>query len=68
MYFYLSAGQDMTDEELDVMLESGQTNVFTQNVSMWQDERSVKYLMLETTTPLLKQNTFTVAPRSQSRL
>lgn len=65
MYFYLSAGKDVTDEELDAMLESGQTDVFTQNVSMWQDERSVKYLMLETTALLLKRNTFTVAPRSR---
>lgn len=29
----LSAGTNVTDQELDAMLESGQTDVFTQNVS-----------------------------------
>lgn len=32
-YFSLSAGTNVTDKELDTMLESGQTDVFTQNVS-----------------------------------
>lgn len=30
---FSSAGTNVTDDELDTMLESGQTDVFTQNVS-----------------------------------
>lgn len=29
----ISAGNNVTDEQLEAMLESGQTDVFTQNVS-----------------------------------
>lgn len=31
--FLLLAGNNVSDEQLDAMLESGQTDVFTQNVS-----------------------------------
>lgn len=30
----ITAGNNVTDEELESMLESGQTDVFTQNVSV----------------------------------
>lgn len=57
-YFHLSlvlffslAGNNVTDEELDTMLESGQTDVFTQNVSACTGKVvCVVACVLETTT------------------
>lgn len=42
--FVSSAGTNVTDDELDTMLESGQTDVFTQNVSTSQVEVSTVQL------------------------
>ncbi|CAL8309314.1 unnamed protein product [Boreogadus saida] len=42
-----SSGSDVTDDQLEDMIASGQTDVFTQNVSVWSDIKVTKQALNE---------------------